>query len=335
MNTVDKPLVSVIVPVYNVERYLDACLSSIKQQTYQKLEIILVEDCSTDSSSDVLQRYLQDERIQLIQHDKNRGLSAARNTGMKAATGTYMMFVDSDDMIDSSLVQACVQGALASGADVVLFTAKPFEEGTPVQRLPEPKPENKLDRYQPISQADYFRYPHFAWLKFMRTELVRSKGLQFPIGHYYEDWPFHWDIGFVASNVVEISAGYYHYRQRRDSITGSGDQKLLHIFLSHRLVASITDQHSASLDARSIFAHKIYRGTWFVLTTIDSRYLKEAVLQAKEHLDVMAKYLDYGTPSPKIRMLLLSLKLPTPFSVLAITSMRAGLQQVSSARRYT
>ena len=112
MNAIEKPLISIIVPVYNVERYIDACLDSIKQQTYKNSEIILVEDCSTDNSNQIIQAHLADQRIRIIQHKVNGGLSAARNTGMQAATGEYMMFVDSDDLIESTLVCSCWQAAV-------------------------------------------------------------------------------------------------------------------------------------------------------------------------------------------------------------------------------
>lgn len=331
MTTIKEPLVSVIVPVYNVESYIDDCLDSIKQQTYRNLEIIVVEDCSTDNSRQVLDSHLIDERIRVIQHNENGGLSAARNTGIAAATGEYIMFVDSDDIIDLTLVAACLQGASESAADVVLFTVKPFQDGEPVQVVLEL--EKRLNEYKSINQIDYFKYPHFAWLKFMRTELVCNKGLEFPLGQYYEDWPFHWKTGFAASKIVEISDGYYHYRQRGDSITGSGDHKLLHIFSSHRLVAKITEQYSASLPAKIVLANKIHSGIWFVLTTIDSQYLEEAVIKAKQHTEETSKYRDYSSPSPKIRLLLLTLKLPVRMATPAVKGMRKGLNQLSSARR--
>lgn len=331
MSTTVNPLISVIVPVYNVELYIDACLDSIKQQTYQNLEIIVVEDCSTDSSKKMLEPHLSDQRIKLIQHAKNGGLSAARNTGIEAATGEYIMFVDSDDIVDLNLVQACLKGALDSAADVVLLSVKPFQDGEPVQVVPEL--DSRVNVYKPIAQADYFRYEHFAWLKFMRTELIRDARLQFPVGQYYEDWPFHWETGFVASKIVVISDGYYHYRQRGDSITGGGDQKLLHIFSSHRLVACVTEKHSTSVQIKKILARKIYSGTWFVLTTIDNKYLKEAVVTTKAHLKATYKYRDYGSPSLKARVLLLQLKLPVPIAVLTISGIRSGLKRLSPRRR--
>lgn len=87
MNCQNNPLVSVIVPVYNVEQYLDECLNSIRQQTYRNLEIIVVEDCSTDNSLNTFIKHSEDPRVKLIQHEKNSGLSAARNTGIDAAKG--------------------------------------------------------------------------------------------------------------------------------------------------------------------------------------------------------------------------------------------------------
>ena len=331
MNTAEKPLISVIVPVYNVVPYLDACLDSIKQQTYQNLEIIVVEDCSTDHSKQLLTPHLADPRVKLIQHAKNGGLSAARNTGMAAATGEYILFVDSDDIIDANLVQACLQGALESAADVVLLSVKAFQDGEQVQEVPQL--QARTNGYQTISQADYFNYEHFAWLKFMRTQLIRDARLQFPVGQYYEDWPFHWQTGFVASMIVVISDGYYHYRQRGYSITGGGDQKLLHILSSDRLVGAITEQYQASVSVKKSLAEKIYADLWFVLTMIDKKYLREAVVAAQEHLAATSKYRCYGSPSLKVRLLLVGLKFPVPMAVLTIRGIRQGLQWLSPARR--
>lgn len=332
MNITTKPLVSIIVPVYNVENYIDACLDSITQQTYKNLEIIVVEDCSTDNSRQALDSHLRDERIRIIQHSENGGLSAARNTGIDSATGEYMMFIDSDDIVDDKLVQLCLNSAMKSNADVVLCQVKPFQDGISIENLPQPKSESCT--YKVLSQSEFFKYPHFAWLKFMRTSLVHDKNLRFYVGQYYEDWPFHWEIGFTAPVIVKISNGYYHYRQRGDSITGSGDQKLLHIFSSHRLVANIVNKYEASEQIRAILANKVYRGIWFVLTTIDDKYLKEAVSSAKQHLEKTRKYRAYSSPTLKVRALLLALELPTTFALISIRSLRLALGKLSSARRH-
>lgn len=331
MTTIKEPFVSVIVPVYNVENYIDDCLNSIRQQTYTNFEIIIVEDCSTDNSDTAITPHLTDKRIKVIHHKKNSGLSAARNTGIDAATGEFIMFVDSDDIIDLNLVQVCLQAALESAADIVLLTVKPFQDGDSVQVIP--TSNHKASNYKTMSQVDFFKYDYFAWLKFIRAELIHQQDMQFPVGQYYEDWPFHWEIGFVASKIVNVIDGYYHYRQREDSITGSYDLKILHIFSSEKMLADIVEQYSASAQIKKVLANKIYDSVWFVLTLIQDQYLKEAVIKAKEHIKDMRKYHKYESPSLRTRLLLLNLKLPVPLAVIAISAMRMGLKKLSPARR--
>lgn len=106
------PLISVIVPIYQVEAYLEECLDSILNQTYRQLEIILIDDGSTDRCGDICDRYAsQDSRIKVI-HQTNQGLSAARNAGMDMATGEFISFIDSDDYIDPHFYEKMVQGFL-------------------------------------------------------------------------------------------------------------------------------------------------------------------------------------------------------------------------------
>ncbi len=331
MNTLVKPLVSVIVPVYNVEKYLDDCLNSIKQQTYSNLEIIVVEDCSTDNSLNELQLHLNDERIKFIQHAENSGLSAARNTGIEAASGEFTMFVDSDDIIDLNFVQACLRAAQEANADVVLSTAMPFQDGESVQVTPELS--SRVNRYHIISEGDYFTYPHYAWLKFMRTDLIREKQLLFLVDQYYEDWPFHWETGFVASKIVAVSDGYYHYRQRGDSITGAGDLKLLHQFSSQRVIVEIIEKFSAPTSIKKILADRIYNGLWFVLTSIENRSLRVAIPQIKKELYLTEKYRSYSSPNIKSKVLIYCLKTPDFVSFLLLVGLRKVLKVLSPARR--
>src|SRR5690554_5458375 len=133
MSTARSPLVSIVIPLYNVEQYVDECLESVRQQTYENLEIIVVEDCSTDNSLKALEPYLADERVRLIQHEQNGGLSAARNTGIEAATGEYLMFVDSDDVVERTLVEVCIRAARRLSADVVTYGCIPFNDGEAIQ----------------------------------------------------------------------------------------------------------------------------------------------------------------------------------------------------------
>lgn len=283
MNITEKPLVSIIIPVYNVEIYIDACLDSVTQQTYKNLEIIVVEDCSTDNSRQVLQPYLKDNRIKLIQHSENGGLSAARNTGMESATGEYMMFVDSDDIIDLNLVEACVGCALEKNADVVTYSFVPFMDGIAKENLP--YSSDSLQLKPTVLDNAYFDLPHFAWLKFIRSSSVRSASLEFPVGLYYEDWPFHWHLGLSTKVRYQLPANLYLYRQRGSSITGSTGKELLDLFTIHLKVNNLL-QHNKNSEIKEIFANKVKQSHWSVLTRIDSKYLATALKKAKEAEEV-------------------------------------------------
>ncbi|MGB6179416.1 glycosyltransferase family 2 protein, partial [Carnobacterium sp.] len=124
----NNPLVSVIVPVYNVEDYIEECLESIINQQYQHLEIIIVEDGSTDQSRQKIQNYLSDDRIIFIEQ-KNKGLSGARNTGMSKASGKFILFVDSDDYIDINLLSDTVSLMEEKHLDLIRFNGMAFTDG--------------------------------------------------------------------------------------------------------------------------------------------------------------------------------------------------------------
>ncbi|WP_180131002.1 glycosyltransferase family 2 protein [Acinetobacter sp. YH12072] len=279
MNCQNNPLVSVIVPVYNVEQYLDECLNSIRQQTYENLEIIVVEDCSTDKSLEVLSKHLNDQRIKLIRHEKNSGLSAARNTGIDAAKGDYIMFVDSDDLVHLSLIELCVKYAIVNDADLITYNFKAFEDGI---KLSLQLDLSNVDNLKVLEQGEnYFNQQHFAWLKFIRTSLVKSKRLYFPIGLYYEDWPFHWELGLVANKKFHIPAELLLYRQRKTSITGSSGKKLLDLFKVHSLVLNLLEQYKA-VSLKEKFANKVKISQWSILTRIDKGLLGQALNDAKQ-----------------------------------------------------
>ena len=117
----DGPLISVVVPVYNAEKYLARCLDSILDQIYEHIEVIAVDDGSTDKSAELLKRYLaQDERMRLVRHETNRGLFQARLSGSDAAKGRYLAFVDSDDYICADWFRTLVKKAEETGADMVV-----------------------------------------------------------------------------------------------------------------------------------------------------------------------------------------------------------------------
>lgn len=323
-----QPLVSVIVPVYNVERYVDDCLASIRAQTYANLEILLVEDCSTDGSLQALAPHLEDPRVRLIRHEKNGGLSAARNTGIEKATGEFVMFVDSDDLVEATLVARCVECAQRMQADLVTYACTPFLDGESIAQATRVDPSGSG---KPLA-AEYFRLPHFAWLKFIRRTLLRDPALRFPVGLYYEDWPFHWRLGLDTRRRVQLGAPLYHYRQRPTSITGSTGRKLLDLFVIHSRVIDMLDGADNS-EAGHILADKIRDSHWTVLTRIDAALLGEALAQARNADRALRSRAWRGERAWRTRTMEALMRLPPPLALPALHVLRVALDTLSASRR--
>ena len=114
------PTVSLVIPVYNVESYLERCLESVKNQTYKNIEIILVNDGSTDGSGEICKKFVSKEIRAKVIHQKNAGLSEARNTGLKYISGDFVMFVDSDDWLELDAVEFLLEQAIKQNADMVV-----------------------------------------------------------------------------------------------------------------------------------------------------------------------------------------------------------------------
>ena len=112
--------ISVVLPIYNVGKYIEKCLESIQNQTFKDFEAICVDDCGTDNSIEIAQRFIEkDSRFKLVRHEHNRGLSAARNTGIDMATGEYIVFIDSDDWVEPTLLEKILDGFKESKTDSI------------------------------------------------------------------------------------------------------------------------------------------------------------------------------------------------------------------------
>lgn len=223
--------ISIIIPVYNVQNYLSQCIDSVVNQTYSNLQIILVDDGSTDSSGTICDEWeKKDSRIRVI-HKENGGLSDARNIGMNIATGDYIAFVDSDDVIHPRMYEFLLAALMQTEADVAICHEEVFYE----------------DSYQVTSYSNYtiegietlqelkkhfmevWTGPiNFAWNKLYKKEVIGS--LRFPKGRYLEDIWFSVEALSRVSKVVWIEEKLYGFRQRQGSIMNSGKPK---VFIHH------------------------------------------------------------------------------------------------------
>ena len=208
-------LISVIVPVYNVESYVAECIESIQNQTYMNLEIILVDDGSKDMSGDICDQYAAyDERIKVI-HQENGGLSAARNTGIEAANGDYISFVDSDDYIGLTLFEDMLQLLKEYDLDIIEFTAFRDKSGDIIEGCN----DGQLEIYSKEDALRLAMHDCFvaAWSKLYKRSTIGD--VRFPVGRKFEDTATSYLYVANANRVGHINRCYYYYRLNPNSIT--------------------------------------------------------------------------------------------------------------------
>ena len=210
-------LISVIVPVYNVELYLCCCVDSILRQTYRNLEIILVDDGSTDQSGKICDEYArQDLRVTVV-HQKNGGLSAARNTGIDRAKGEYLSFVDSDDFIDERMLEVLYTDLQAVKADAAVVGFQLFEKQNEIKSVELDSPVQSMTKQEAIrSTLIPDGMGDFAWNKLYKKELFQ--GIRYPLGRMMEDQGTTYRIFLQCKKVAYHPVGLYYYYQRPDSI---------------------------------------------------------------------------------------------------------------------
>lgn len=220
----NNPKISVIVPVYQVEKYLKRCVRSIQNQTYTDIQIILVDDGAKDKSPIICDKFAEeDERIVVI-HKKNGGLSDARNAGLKVALGQYVGFVDSDDYIDPRMYEILLRQLEEDQSDIAICDYIRVDEShTMLENKAKTSVSSKCYlREQFIDELLKYWGGHFvvAWNKLYKKEIFRN--LEFPFGKQHEDeFVFHRIIG-KCTKITYVNEQLYYYVQRKGSITDRG-----------------------------------------------------------------------------------------------------------------
>lgn len=219
----ESKLITIIVPVYKVEQYLENCIDSIIRQTYKKLEIILVDDGSPDRCPYICDEYARkDNRIRVI-HKANGGLSDARNAGLDAATGEYIAFVDSDDCIHDNMIERLYRALAESNADIsmcgFIYVNEEYQSILNLNRE-SPIKDEILSREQVINKLFEYKYWYyfFVWNKLYKRRLFDN--IRFPYGRLCEDSYIAHHLFGQCEKVVSISDTLYYYLQRSNSIMG-------------------------------------------------------------------------------------------------------------------
>jgi len=237
----ENDLVSVVVPVYNVAEYLRECVDSIIGQSYSNLEIILVDDGSTDCSGDICDDYeKKDKRIKVI-HKDNGGLSSARNAGMDIMTGKFCTFIDSDDVVSVSFIEKMMKKMQENNADIVACSytrdindLESKQEGT-VEIADAHKALMYIFSEKTMSTS--------AWGKLYKS--TPWKGIRFPEGYIYEDYATIYKVILLANMIVISSDPHYFYRPNPESITGTSfyPKRLQYFEITNSIIPVIEDTY--------------------------------------------------------------------------------------------
>lgn len=207
-----KPVVSILVPVYNASQWLRQCLDSIVGQSYESLQVVLVDDGSTDESLAICREYAERYPFVEVYHQENRGVAAARNSLLDKVRGDYVLFVDADDWIESDMVEYLVAVMLGTTADMVTCAKCGKELPTSV---------NETEWPQQKAIYEFLRHVSFngaLWNKLLKAESL--KGLQFDSRITYgEDALLVWQVLQRVDKVVVTDKGLYHYRTNANSIS--------------------------------------------------------------------------------------------------------------------
>ena len=221
--------VDIVVPIYNVEEYLDKNIKSLINQTYQDIRIICVNDGSTDNSASIIEKYIKEDcRVELYSKE-NGGLSDARNYGLKKVNSEYVMFIDSDDFCEPEMVETALDEAEKTEADMVVFGYNQYYSKTNTK---EQISLNVADGVMNLeNNPELIAYtPNCAWNKLYKTSLFVENGILYPKGFRYEDLGTTSKLILLSEKIAYINKPLYNYLiDRPNNITQQVDEKLYHV----------------------------------------------------------------------------------------------------------
>jgi len=296
------PKISIIIPVYNVAEYLPKCLDSVLGQTLSDIEIICINDGSTDNSGDILQDYVvKDGRIKII-NQKNQGLSAARNAGLKIVHSDYVMFVDSDDYIAPNMAEKLYKKMEEDKSDVVICSAEcvnllPQDASPDVvewQSWLQPwfdeyiKPTGVYDVPKTIKDE----FISVVWNKLYKASIIKNYKIEFPLGLIEEDEYWLWAYMIHSKKYTFINERLYFYVQRSGSImtTRNGNDRVLDILEIERRIYELVKEYALIEDYQEILTD------WYIKTVeeiLKYQKPKDLIVLRERITDYMQNYNSY------------------------------------------
>ena len=285
--------VSIIIPVYNVQEYITRCMDSVSQQTFQDIECILVDDCGKDDSvklaEDYIQKYTGAVRFVMLHHEHNKGLSGARNTGIKAATGDFLYFLDSDDLITPDCIETLlrlaekypqadfVQGNILGNDDQMSSYA--FEDTVP----------EYCDNKEELMHLMLHEVITSAWNRLIRRSFLLEHELFFPEGIIHEDMYWTYFLTKYTKAAAYCTKGVYHYFIHEGSIMTSVSKEMMKKRLSSRLWSNERFLEDAKRNGASQFQRQ-----YITLNLLCCLVELNALKSLSEWLPFWAKVVSFG-----------------------------------------
>ncbi len=255
-----QPIISVIIPIYNVEQYLVECIESVQMQSLKDIEIILIDDGSLDSCPKLCDIYKEnDDRIRVI-HKQNGGLSSARNTGLNVAQGKYIFFLDSDDWLEKDTLKLLYNQAELDKSEITVCNINLCKDS----KHKNPRPYWPFFKSGKVSFEEIIPYfliePCWVWNKLYRKDFLKNNNLKFIEGIVYEDVPFFVNSFLIAKHISVIPNYLYNYRTlREDKITTKPSLKHLDIVRVRKEIEHVLENNDVSKQIKKNF----YKWTLF------------------------------------------------------------------------
>lgn len=254
------PKLSVIIPAYNVEKYIERCINSILNQTYRDFEIIFIDDNSLDRTNDIGKEILESQTLipyKIISKGENEGISSARNTGIETAIGDYVLFIDSDDWVDKQMLQSLINSATSVKAEIVVSRVRQVYESSDTAEVLKSVSPGILSGEQAV--LELFKGKFHAHICKMLFAKSLFQNIRFPVGVVYEDMLMVPYIFVAANKVCFIDDVMYNYLQRLGSITKSFNPNIIKVCA--RLVEMERDfEYLRSEDKQRSLMRYIYLG---------------------------------------------------------------------------
>lgn len=309
------PMLSIIIPVYNVAATIERCLDSLLNQSFKSIQIICVDDCSSDGSSEILRRYESKypDIITYTQTGKRSGPGGARNFGMSLSRGQYISFIDGDDWVDSSLYSVVIESMCTNDADIAIFGIKDeygFSASSKVRyEYPYFNSVDNAFALHLLTRA-YDNNTFFSPMvcqKIYKRSFLYEHQLSFLANSYYEDDLFSFCCFLYESNIITVPGVYYHYYQRSDSVTHTFSKKHVDdlVQLTSNLKEALIKNDLWSAKRTDYFAYcsKCIRSTIETLFRVEpdiksqKRYLSYLLtqLQSRIAIDEWFDYMDIHT----------------------------------------